>query len=280
MNKLRVADMMTRAVYAIAPTHSLPLAESLMGLRHIRHVPVVDDAGNFIGLVTHRDLLSAQLSALTPLTSEERSSLQLSIPVSKIMRTNVWTTRSDTLAATAARTMREHKFGCLPVVDDGKLVGIVTESDMFQFAREALVGPHEGSTWSVEQAMTPAPVFIDRGASLKEARSLMREHRVRHLPFVEEGRAVGIASDRDLRLAEALFYESPETTAWHAMGILGTETVHRVQRDAPLEGVLDEMFEELRDAVLVVDGERLVGILAASDACRILAERLRAGQAK
>ncbi|MFO0664844.1 MAG: CBS domain-containing protein [Polyangiaceae bacterium] len=275
---LTVSALMTRGVYALSPTQSLPLAEALMGLRRIRHVPVVDETGAFVGLVTHRDLLQAQLSALTPLSAEERSSLQLAIPVSKIMQTNVWTIRSDALAATAARTMREHRYGCLPVVDDGKLVGILTEADLVGFAVEVLEGGAETSVWSVARAMTPSPVTIDRHATIAEARALMHEHRVRHLPFVEHGRAVGITSDRDLRMAEALFHDSPETTAWHAAGLVGTEEPHKVSPDDQLEAVLVDMFKELRDAVLVVRGDELVGILAASDACRILAERLRSGR--
>ena len=276
LGTLPVRALMTRGVYTLTPSHSLPLAESLMGLRRIRHIPVVDAHGTFVGLVTHRDLLAAQLSAMTPLSAEERSSLQLSIPVSKIMQTNIWTIRSDALAVTAAKTMREHRFGCLPVVDEGKLVGIVTEADLVGFAIDVLEGTHEPAAWSVERAMTPAPVTIDRQATIREARALMREHRVRHLPFVEHGRAVGITSERDLRMAEALFHDSPETTAWHAASIVGTEEPHHVAPDASLEAVLVDMFRELRDAVLVVDGETLVGILAASDACRILAEHLRA----
>ena len=87
--ELRVADLMTRSVCTLSPTQSLPLAEALMGLQRIRHIPVVDDAGRLVGLVTHRDLLAARISALSPLSNDERSTLELAVPVSKIMRRTI-----------------------------------------------------------------------------------------------------------------------------------------------------------------------------------------------
>ena len=137
-DEARVADAMTRAVYTLKATQSLPLAEAMMGLARVRHVPVVDDDGHVVGLVTHRDLLAAKISTLAPLSEDERSTLQLSVPVSRVMRTEVWTIRSDALALTAARIMREHRYGCLPVVDDGRLVGIVTEADLLTLLTESL----------------------------------------------------------------------------------------------------------------------------------------------
>ena len=84
-HELRVSDLMTRAVYKLTAVQSLPLAESLMDLKRIRHVPVVDDTGALVGLLTHRDLLAAKISALIPLSSDERTTLELSVPVSKVM---------------------------------------------------------------------------------------------------------------------------------------------------------------------------------------------------
>lgn len=109
-----------------------------MQLARIRNVPVVDDDAHVVGLVTHRDLLSASISALAPLTADERSTLQLAVPVSRIMRTDVWTVAPDAPAVSAARMMRDHRFGCLPVVQHRKLVGIVTESDLLRLVTESL----------------------------------------------------------------------------------------------------------------------------------------------
>ncbi len=55
-SEIRVDDLMTRSVYTVTEMQSLPLAESMMGLLHVRHIPVVDDERRVVGLVTHRDL--------------------------------------------------------------------------------------------------------------------------------------------------------------------------------------------------------------------------------
>ncbi len=276
--ELRVSHLMTRAVFTLGPSQSLPLAESLMELRHVRHVPVVDDAGTLVGLVTHRDLLRAKISALAPLTEDERSTLQLAVPVSRVMQTKVWTIGSSALALAAAKIMRDHRIGCLPVVDDGRLVGILTEADLLALVTTTLEPPPpRPRAWTVERAMTPAPIAVGPEATLADARAAMTRAGVRHLPIVEGTHPVSMLSDRDLRVAEMIFRDTGHTLAMRAVRLVATDPVRRVQVDAPLDVVLLEMFSDRLDAVLVVDGERLVGVLAASDACRILGERLRMG---
>jgi CBS domain-containing membrane protein len=282
---VRVADLMSSPVYALEPSHSLPLLESLMGLRRIRHVPIVDSLEHhkFLGLVTHRDLLSAQISALSPLTSDERSSLQLSVPISKIMRTEVWTIRSDATAEAATDLMLEHKFGCLPVVDDGRLVGILTEADLLRLVK-VHVGRRKVGLPRVADAMTPSPVTIDRATTVEEARQLMKLYRIRHLPIVSDGKPVSLVTERDLRLAEVVFAEAQHSpSASRAVGLVGIEDLCIVPPSAPLDVVLAEMFRDRRDAVVVVDpassaavagSGSVVGVLTSLDACRLLSEHL------
>lgn len=129
MAELIVSDLMTTDIVALLKEQSLPFAEELMRLERIRHLPVVDDDGHLVGLVTHRDLLGAQVSALTALDDEDKTDLELAVPVAKVMRTDVWTVAPDSPALEAAQIMLDHAFGCLPVVDQRVLVGIVTEAD-------------------------------------------------------------------------------------------------------------------------------------------------------
>jgi CBS domain-containing membrane protein len=272
--EIRVADLMTRAVYTLSATQSLPLAESMMKLARIRHVPVVDDEGAVVGLVTHRDLLAAKISRLTPLGADERTTLELGVPVFKVMQTNVWTIAPDALAVTAARILQDHRFGCLPVVEGGRLVGIVTEADLLALVTDSLSLVRR-QPWTAERAMTPVPVSVDPTTTLARARELMNAYRVRHLPIVQDGRAFSMISERDLRVAELVFHASDQTAAARAVGLVGATAARRVPKDTPLEDILAEMFRNRLDAVLVVDGERLSGILAASDACRILGDRFR-----
>jgi CBS domain-containing membrane protein len=272
---LRVANVMTRKVVTLEPEQSLPLAESMMQMHHIRHLPVADATGSLVGLVTHRDLLRASISALAPLSAEERSTLQLGVPVGRIMQTNVWTVSSDALAVNAARIMRDHRIGCLPVVDENRLVGIVTEADLLVLLDATLSPPEPRPPPTVERAMTPSPVTITTATTIADARALMEKWNIRHLPVVEGSRAVSMVSDRDLRVAEVVFRQVDQANASRAASLVAVDAVRRVQADTALAVVLLEMYTDRVDAVLVCRGERLVGVLSASDACRQLGERLR-----
>jgi CBS domain-containing membrane protein len=275
VQELRVADLMTRSVYTLTSTQSLSLAESLMGLKHIRHVPVVDAGGRVIGLVTHRDLLAAKISALSPLSADERSTLELSVPVSKVMRTEVWTIHPDALAINAVRIMRDHAIGCLPVLNDGLLVGILTEADLLGLVTDSLSLERPAPPWTVERAMTCAPVTIHADTTIADARAVMSRYAIRHLPVLDGDQPITMVSERELRVAEAVFREASRTPALHSVRLLGMDPVRRIAHDAPLDEVLDEMFHDRLEAVLVLKEGRLVGILSASDACRLLAEQVR-----
>jgi CBS domain-containing membrane protein len=272
-HELRVADLMTTAVHTLSPSQSLPLAEAFMGLARVRHVPVVSDSGELVGLVTHRDLLSAKISALVPLSPDERTTLELRVPVSRVMRTEVWTIGKSALAVSAARIMRDHHFGCLPVVDGRRLVGIITEADLLALVTDS-IALERPRPMTAERAMTPAPVTITPATSIAQARTLMARWEIRHLPVVENCHAIAIVSDRDLRVAEVVFRETAQASATHAARLVGTDVVHRVPADAVLSRVFREMFESRIDAAVVEKDGRLVGVLTASDACRLLGEGL------
>ena len=128
-------DLMTKPVITFFAEQTLPLAEGVMHFRHLRHLPVIDDDGKLVGLVSHRDLLRAQISSLSGLTDEERRARQSDIRVNQVMTRDVWTVRPDTEAFIVGRTLLDHRFGCLPVVDENeKLIGIVTERDFIKYA--------------------------------------------------------------------------------------------------------------------------------------------------
>lgn len=117
-----VGQFMTTDLFTLRRNDLVDLAASVMDWRHIRHVPVEDDAGRLVGLVTHRALLrllsrGAQSPETNPLT------------VAEIMKTDPVTVASTTPTLEALELMRGNKVGCLPVVDDGQLVGIVTSYD-------------------------------------------------------------------------------------------------------------------------------------------------------
>lgn len=145
MPTVLVKHMMTVPAISFFAEQSLPLAEDVMRFKHLRHLPVTDDAGRLVGLVSHRDILRAQISSLTGFTTDERRARQSEVRMSELMTRDVWTVGPETLASVAGRTLLDHAFGCLPVVDaDHHLVGIITERDFLRFAIRALE-PFDGT---------------------------------------------------------------------------------------------------------------------------------------
>lgn len=129
---LKIKDIMTKDVFVLYEHDTLDLVRSLMEAEHIRHVPIIDREGNFAGLLTHRDLLSLTISRLAEIGRAEQDDLDRHIPINKVMRTDVVTADPDTDLSTALGVLLKHKYGCLPVVTNKKLVGIVTEADFLR----------------------------------------------------------------------------------------------------------------------------------------------------
>lgn len=134
MSLTMVRDLMTEVVETLQVGDSLDLASHLMKSGRIRHLPVVDGDEHLIGLVTHRSILGAWVSHGDP-SHERPHAVAAEVPVEMLMERNVLTVSPDTTAALAAALLESSRFGCLPVVAHGKLVGILTEADFVRFAR-------------------------------------------------------------------------------------------------------------------------------------------------
>jgi CBS domain-containing protein len=127
-----VKHWMTRDVITITPDTSLHEAHRLMTEKRIRRLPVIDH-GKLIGIVTLGDVRSAEPSAASTLSVWEMNNLLAKLKVSEIMTREPTTISQEATISTVAEIMLEKKFSCLPVVDEtGKLVGIITESDIFR----------------------------------------------------------------------------------------------------------------------------------------------------
>lgn len=120
-NYKTVEQFMAVDLFTVRPQDILDLAASLMHWRHVRHVPVEDDGGRLIGIVSHRDLI--ELMATGKLASGEP------IVVRDIMKTDLVTVSPDTPTLDALELMRERNIGCLPVIKEERLVGLVTSYD-------------------------------------------------------------------------------------------------------------------------------------------------------
>ena len=135
---LKIKDIMTSEVFVLHATQTLELVRSLMRIKHVRHVPIVDPDNTFVGLMTHRDLLAQTISHLAEVDDDEQEYLDRHIHIMKIMKTDVTTVDPEMDVCSAITMLLEHKYGCLPVVTDGKLVGIVTEADFMKLTLDLL----------------------------------------------------------------------------------------------------------------------------------------------
>jgi acetoin utilization protein AcuB len=125
---MTVGQAMTREPATLAPEDPLMRAVELMRARAIRRIPIVA-GGRLLGILAHGDLNRAQPSALSA-SQEEFDRVMETIPVSRIMITNPVTVAEETSLLEAAHTLHSTKFGGLPVLRDGKLVGILTDTDV------------------------------------------------------------------------------------------------------------------------------------------------------
>ncbi len=115
---------------------TLDLAESIMNLGRIRHMPVVDD-GKLVGVVSQRDLFRSALVTALGFSRKVTSSLVKTIKIKEVMTEKVITISPGSSIKDAARLMMDKKIGCLPVVDGDRLIGMVTETDMLRYVVES-----------------------------------------------------------------------------------------------------------------------------------------------
>ena len=126
-----IDEVMSTDLITVKPSASLAEARSPMQDNHIHHLPVVEGADELVGLVTLTDVLRAQDSVLR----EQRDRIKATeISVAEVMVTNVATVSQDASLRQAALFIEKHSIGCLPVVDDDRLIGIITDSDFVAVA--------------------------------------------------------------------------------------------------------------------------------------------------
>ena len=150
-----VGSRMKHPVITIGPKTSLEEALNLMTKEHIRRLPVVDQSGSLIGIVTELDLLKASPSAATSLSVWEIKSLLSTFPIEKIMTREVFTVTEDMPLEEAARIMSDNKIGGMPVVRGESVVGIITETDIFKAFLEVLGAREPGLRLTIELDKVP-----------------------------------------------------------------------------------------------------------------------------
>lgn len=139
-----VRERMSRNPYTV--TVDTPVEEALKRMREnrVRRYPVLDKSGKLVGIVSEKDLLYASPSPATSLSIYEMHYLLSKLSVAEVMTKSVITVTEDTPVEDAARIMTDRKIGSLPVVREGQLVGIITETDLFKLFLELLGARERG----------------------------------------------------------------------------------------------------------------------------------------
>lgn len=164
-----VRDYMTTSPITIGP--SVPILDALEVMRKnkIRHLPVVD-RGRLVGIITERDLLTVSPSPATTLSVFELNYLLSKMEVKEVMKTNPITVTPDCTIEEAALVMREHRIGCLPVLERENLVGIITQNDILD-ALIRIFGLRRAGTRLVLET-------VDRVGALADILAIVRQHQI------------------------------------------------------------------------------------------------------
>jgi CBS domain-containing membrane protein len=127
---ITVKDVMTLKVMTLRMDEQLSLANDVMSLGRIRHLPVLDQKRDkVVGIVSQRDLFRGALAQAVGYSQRAHRKVLDKLKIKDVMTTSVLTTTPETPLAEAARMLIEHKIGCLPVLDGERLAGILTEGD-------------------------------------------------------------------------------------------------------------------------------------------------------
>jgi len=162
-----VSDWMTRKVFTVSPDDVITQACSLIKDRRIKHIPVAKD-GKLRGIISDRDIRACAPSAATSLDIYELHYLLEKTKVKEVMKSKVITTSEDTPVEEAALIMYDNNIGCLPVLDNGRLSGIISDRDIFRALVDITGVRHGGHRISM--------IIEDRPGSIREVADIIRKY--------------------------------------------------------------------------------------------------------
>lgn len=258
---MQISKIMSSPAVSVPPEASLDELMRIMDEKRLRHLPVVSD-GVLVGLVCDRDVLAA--TGWLPerlrevwLDDPDRPRTAADLVVSPVMTARP---EDDVMTLTVETVVQG--TGCLPVLEDGRLVGIVTDIDLMRAYRDSCRREPESSLLdtTVEAHMTRSVRAIECRGDLGQALRMMQELGVHHLPVVQAGNLVGMVSDRDVRreLGRGRKKDYPLTE------VMTTDPVWAGPRMRLSEAV-GRMLEAEVSSLPVLRDDELVGILTSAD---------------
>ncbi len=164
-----VRKKMNTNLVTITKEERMTAAKKILKEKNIRHLPVVEGK-KLIGLVTNMDIRKAEASPATSLEIRELHYLLDKISVGEIMTRNVITISPDISVEEAATLLHDNKIGCLPVVEDGALVGMLTEDDVMEILIDVMGMKEKGSRMEI--------LVDDKAGALADLTRIIKEHNV------------------------------------------------------------------------------------------------------
>jgi CBS domain-containing membrane protein len=130
-----VREIMMGSPVTLKPDDTLDLANDVISLGRIRHIPVLED-GRLVGLLSERDLIGAAATTIFGLKQKSKAALLKTVLIKDVMKKRVFTVKPETPIKEAAHLLAEKKIGCVPVVSNDTLVGLVTTTDILRYVEE------------------------------------------------------------------------------------------------------------------------------------------------
>ena len=268
MENRLIKAWMSTPVVTVSPETKLTDARELTAEKQIRVLPVVEN-DKLVGIITKRGLLRLDLSMLGEDSWQIHSNFEEK-KVGDSMTLKPLTILPDSTDPKAARVMLENKITALPIVENGKVTGILTNSDVLRFLITAYGELKKPIL--VKNCMTDEVVTVERNTSLLEAHRLMGTKRIRSLPVVEGEKLIGLVTRTDLMSSDPSRLESRNNQEL-SLKILTqdvekvmTSPVHTIKQDEEVVHAAKMMMENKIHVLPVVDeAGKMVGIITESD---------------
>jgi acetoin utilization protein AcuB len=172
-----VRKKMKKDLITITKDERMTTAKKILKEKNIRHLPVVDGK-KLVGLVSNMDIRKAEASPATSLEIRELHYLLDKLTVGEIMTRNVITISPDISVEEATTLLHDNKIGCLPVVEDGNLVGMLTENDVMEILIEVMGMKEKGSRMEI--------LVEDKPGALTDVTRIIKEHNVNIISVVTD----------------------------------------------------------------------------------------------
>lgn len=281
---MNIMNFVTRQVVTLSPADPIDRAIALMEESGIHHAAVVSDA-RLVGMVSDRDVL---VSTGWMLACERQVSDALGMGVvgptrvEQIMSRPVISLSNADCARDAAMAMTIRKIGALPVLSDGRLVGIVTDTDLIRWLRELATADTAADkllSLPVSSRMRTMVVSAGPDDPLSDVVDTFRSCRFRHVPVLVEQRLVGVISDRDVRRAlgwtavrsmQSARSGEPIDVPRRASDIMHTNVITATPKML-LRDALSSMIYHQVHSLPVIDQMRLAGIITVTDFVKAIA---------